>query len=85
MFSNILGNVAKHSGKYSQKIWGILPNIPSNVAENSGECPQTFREMLLNNPVNVTKHSGNLAKHSRKCRPIFREILSIIPGMSSNI
>ena len=85
MSSNILGNVAKHSGEYSQKNWGILPNIPRNVAEYSGECPQTFRKMLLKNPENVTKHSGNLAKHSMKCSRIFLGMLSNIPGMSSNI
>ena len=73
MYSNIPGNVGKHSGECSQTFWGmssnipvecrqtfrgILPNIPRNVAKHSAECSQTFRGMSPNIPGNVAEHSG---------------------------
>ena len=32
----------KHSGKFPQTFWEVLPNIPGSVAKHSGECTQTF-------------------------------------------
>ena len=43
MSSNILGNVAKHSGEYPKAFPGMLLNIPGKVVQHSGEGPQTFQ------------------------------------------
>ena len=52
IYSNILGNVAKHSGECPETFRGMSSNIPGNitkhsgnVAKHSGECRQTFGGM----------------------------------------
>ena len=47
MSSNILRNVAKHSGEYRQTFRGMSSNIPDNVIKNSGERRQIFQGMFL--------------------------------------
>ena len=62
-YSNIPGNIVKHSGECSQTFRGMLLNIPGNVAKHSGECRQHSGEC-----------SQNVLKHSGECRQTFREM-----------
>ena len=71
MSSNILQNIAKHSGEclqtcreWHQTCWGMLLRISGDVAKHSGECYQTFRGISPITPRNALKHLLLLADYS---------------------
>ena len=95
----ILGNIAKHSGKFFQAFRRMSRNIPSSVLKHFGECRQTFPGMSKNIPGNVLEHSGefpqtfrgmlpnisgNIPKHSAQCGQTFQKYPQIYQGMSLN-
>ena len=48
MFSNMLGNVLKHTAECGQTFRGKSASIPGNVSKHSGECRQIFWGMSPN-------------------------------------
>ena len=83
-YSNIPGNIVKHSGECSQTFRGMLLNIPGNVLKYSPEYRQTFRGMLPNIPGMSPNILGNVVEHSGEC-PIYFDGRELVEASSITV